>query len=157
MNPIAHIASCTAAHGPVTRREVRCDRTRVYLAATFSDGTRASGPLGRLDDPGVFEAAKEWAGVEFCRLRDDDGRLTLLLRYDDGRAETERLMVFVDDADVLTGVPAELRAEALLLIEEHRERTRRHDAVMDMVASVMDSDPTPWLPSSLLGKGRVVA
>lgn len=108
MTPQALIESQTAAHGPVTRRSIHLDRTRVFIAALFTDGTRVSGPLGLIATPGVFEAAKEWAGVMACRLTEEDGRLTLRMTYADGYEDDEPLMVRVDSPNAWVGVPPDL-------------------------------------------------
>ena len=149
MTPQALIESQTAVHGPVVARTIRLDRTRVYIAAELTDGTRVSGPVGLIAEPGVFEAAKEWAGVMASVLTAKGDRLVLGLLYDDGRYERDELMAWVDSPNADLSVPPDLSDQFEGIVAEHAARTRRHDAGMDTIQAAFYAEDFPaWLPSN---------
>ncbi len=105
------------AHDGFADRWLSISGRTVAVNGAFADGTTWREPVGRVDEPGVFESACEAAGVVSSRLVEDGGVVSVELTYSSGNVESEYL-TSLDHAGAWRFIPCELFDAFEAMVEE---------------------------------------
>lgn len=109
------------AHGPLTlgRLTYNPDSRYLTVAWLFDDDHERDEPVGRIDEPGVLEAACESCGVVFTSLVERDGWLHLDVDYGPEWAPDTLDLCQLDAPGAWRHVPPSLFDTFLELVERY--------------------------------------